>query len=491
MSRSRPCLTPALLDYHMPISTEDTIVAIATPPGRGGVGIVRLSGPRSWPIGERIFRRANRKRAIISHHLYYGHAVDPVADVRLDEGLIAFMRGPRSYTGEDLVEINAHGAPLVLRRIVEAALAQGARSAEPGEMTLRAFLHERIDLAQAEAVADLIAADSDAAVRQALGQLAGHLSERVQSARTEVLRALAPIEASIDFPEEEVPAVQVQEIHAAVASAARTVSDLLAGAERGRIAREGVRCVIAGRPNVGKSSLLNALLRVDRAIVTPIAGTTRDTIEETAQIGGIACHLVDTAGITTSDDPVERAGVERSRAALASAELSLLVLDRSEPLAEADRAICAEIAALHGGRGLVVVLNKSDLPARIESDEVAAALAEAGIAMPEGLATPPTVAISVLTGAGLDMLEQAMVTLALGEARGESAGLVARARHRDALRQAIVALEAAQTTLATGMPLDFAAEDLREALNDLGAITGETITEHLLTTIFQEFCIGK
>ena len=470
----------------MTFSTEDTIVAIATPPGQGGVGIVRLSGSQAWGYGQRLFQRVRDGSPIRSHVLAFGHAVDPATHAVLDEGMIAYMRGPHSYTGEDSVEINAHGAPLVLRRIVEAALALGARMAEPGEMTLRAFLHRRIDLAQAEAVADLIAANSDAAIRQALGQLAGKLSEQIAGARVAVLRALAPIEASMDFPDDEVPPPQIADLLIAIDAADAIVSALLAGAERGRVTREGVRCVIVGRPNVGKSSLLNALLRADRAIVTPIAGTTRDTIEETAIVGGIACHLVDTAGITASNDPIERIGVERSRTALQAAEITLLVLDRSVALTDEDRAVITEVAK-QGARGLLIVLNKSDLPATLDSAMVSDAMQAADIAT----SSLPIITVSGVTSTGIDALETAIAERALGGPVTESAGLVARARHRDALRLAHDALLAAHETLATGLPLDLAAEDLRDALYAFGTITGETITEDLLTTIFQEFCIGK
>ncbi len=480
----------------MSFSTEDTIVAIATPPGQGGIGIVRLSGPQAWAIGQQICvppaisagaGKSSRQRRIRSHHLYYGRVVDPAGGVAVDEGLIAYMRGPHSYTGEDVVEINAHGAPVVLRHIVALALALGARAAEPGEFTLRAFLNGRIDLAQAEAVADLIAANSEAAARQALGQLDGQLSARIQTAQEAILRAMAPIEASIDFPEDEVPPPDRAELAALVATAQMITADLLAGAAQGRVVREGVCCVITGRPNVGKSSLLNYLLRAERAIVTPIAGTTRDTVEETAIIGGVACHLIDTAGITATDDPIEQIGIARSRTALAAADLALLVLDRAAPLTEADRRLARELRDLGFGtaRKLLVVLNKSDLPAQVDAALATALVDDAG----PGDAIPVH-AISVLTGAGLAELEAALVA-ALGGPATEGAALVARERHIAALRAAAAALTAAQTTLHEDLPLDLVAEDLRDAVHALGLITGASVTDDLLGAIFSEFCIGK
>jgi tRNA modification GTPase len=472
----------------MRLTLEDTIVAIATPPGRGAVGLVRLSGPDAWAIGRRIFHRRRDRHPPRSHHLYLGNAIDPATGAVLDEGLIAFMRGPHSYTGDDAVEINAHGAPIVLAQIVAAALAAGARAAEPGEMTLRAFLHGRIDLAQAEAVADLIAADTQAAARQSLDALGGALSAPVQQARGEILHALVPIDASIDFPEEEVPPPQLAAIADAVASAAATIADLLSEAERGRITREGARCVICGRPNVGKSSLLNALLRADRAIVAPLAGTTRDTIEEIAVLGGIACHLTDTAGLAETADPIERLGIERSRAALARADLIIWVVDRSQPLMPADREALSTIAGTASTDRWLIALNKSDLPCDLDLDVMRDAICEASLSMPPA---ERIVATSLVTGAGLDELEKALVASLLGASGDNASGRVARTRHRDALRAAAESLASAQTALRDEMPLDFVAEDLRQALDALGTITGETITEDLLEQIFQEFCIGK
>jgi tRNA modification GTPase len=468
----------------MSFSTTDTIVAIATPPGQGGVGIVRLSGPQAWDIVGQLFVRRARG-PLRPQRLYYGRIIAPATGDILDDGLVACMRGPHSYTGEDVAEINAHGAPVILQRIVAAALALGARAAEPGEMTLRAFLHGRIDLAQAEAVADLIAAQSDAAARQARGQLDGRLSVKIQAARAEILHALAPIAASIDFPEDEVPSPDRDDLAKRIAAAAGVATDLLASAAQGRIVREGVRCAIVGRPNVGKSSVLNRLLGTDRAIVTPIAGTTRDTIEATTSIGGVAFHLIDTAGIAATDDPIERLGIDRSRAALTEADVALLVVDRSVPLTDADHAILDEAWALGFGaaRGLVIALNKSDLPPALD-DAGYAALADT---------SDPTcrIATSTLTGAGMAELEAALLAAALGGPLTEGAALVARARHRDALRAAVASLAAAQATLADGLPLDLVAEDLHDALHALGLITGESVTDDLLGAIFSEFCIGK
>jgi tRNA modification GTPase len=494
----------------MQASANDTIAAIATPPGIGGVGIVRLSGPEALAIARRIFRRAGKHQPASdwqpeSHRLYYGHAVQPRTGQILDEALLAFMRGPRSYTAEDVVEIQAHGGPLVLRRILEAALGEGARLANPGEMTLRAFLNGRIDLAQAEAVMDVIGARTDESLHLALEQLKGRLSEQVQAARQDTLGALAQIEASIDFPDD-VPAPEPEALRAAIEAVSGRVARLLAGAEQGRVYREGLRVAIIGRPNVGKSSLLNALLRAERAIVTPIAGTTRDTVEEYANVRGIPVQLIDTAGINETSDPVERIGVERSRAAAATADLVLLVLDASEPLTEQDEAVGAALrtfgfggsdstlqasqsnhqtaaaSGAHAGRPVVLVLNKSDLPQRLAEREVTARWPGA-----------PVVRTSMVTRDGLEALEEQVRALAMvgqGRAAGDEA-LVTNTRHRDALRRAAEHLGESLETLRQGLPLDFAAIDLHGAANALSEITGETATEDLLERIFHDFCLGK
>ena len=329
---------------------DETIAAIATPPGPGGVGVIRVSGPRAFAIGAALFRPARPSATDggepLSHLLVYGHIVDPASGELVDETLTVFMRAPRTYTREDVVEIQAHGSPLTLRRILALALAAGARMARPGEMTLRAFLNGRVDLAQAEAVMDLVNAGSEAARRLALRQLQGELSARTAAIRAAALGALVRIEASIDFPEEEVPPPDPEELRALLTEAADGTARLLAGVERGRVEREGLRVALVGRPNVGKSSLLNMLLGMERAIVTPVAGTTRDTIEETARLRDIALHLVDTAGLTPSDDPIERLGVERSRAAAREAGALVFVLDGSEPLAPLDYAAARELRDL-------------------------------------------------------------------------------------------------------------------------------------------------
>jgi tRNA modification GTPase len=471
--------------------TAETIAAIATPSGTGGLGIVRVSGPQALAVGLRIFHPAQPLSAgepPPTHLLTYGHVMDPATGEVIDEVLAAFMRAPRTYTREDVVEISAHGGPLVLRRILELALAAGARAANPGEMTLRAFLNGRIDLAQAEAVMALINAESDAGRRLALRQLQGELSTRVQTARTAAIGALVCIEASIDFPEEEVPPPNPAELAALIAEAGSTVDQLLAGADRGRILREGLRVAIVGRPNVGKSSLLNALLGSERAIVTPIAGTTRDTVEERALLGGIALHLVDTAGLTPSDDPIERIGVERSRVAAASADLLLFVLDGSTPLTDLDTQAAAELRMLlesgtdsaEHARPVIVLLNKADLPPALDDAQTSTVWPGA-----------PRVRTSAATGEGLAALEEAIAQLVLGGQAAAGDALVASARHRDALRRAGESLEAAAATLENGLPLDFVAIDLRTALEAFGEITGETATADLLDRIFAEFCIGK
>ncbi|MGD8624523.1 MAG: tRNA uridine-5-carboxymethylaminomethyl(34) synthesis GTPase MnmE, partial [Anaerolineae bacterium] len=342
-------------------SLDDTIAAISTPTGEGGIGIVRLTGPQSAPILDRLFAPATGRPAgaLAPRTLHYGRVVDPDTGQVVDEVLAAYMPAPRTYTRQDVVEINGHGGIVALRRILELCLRQGARPAERGEFTARAFLNGRLDLAQAEAVLDVVQAKTGVSLQAAVDQLAGHLSDRVRSVRARLLEALAFLEASLDFVEDELPD---REIGPDLEAAGEALSRLLADADRGIIYRQGIRAAIVGRPNVGKSSLLNRLLRTSRAIVTDIPGTTRDTLEETLNLQGIPVILVDTAGIAAGTrDPIERLGIERSRAALAQADLALLVVDASCPPESADR----EIAALVAGKPAILVLNKIDLVGRV------------------------------------------------------------------------------------------------------------------------------
>ena len=479
----------------------DTIAAIATPPGVGGIGVIRVSGPSAFSLVMPLFRQGPHGHTGLpmSHMLTYGHIIDPAhAEEVVDEVLVAFMNAPRTYTREPVVEIQGHGGPLVLQRILRLVLLQGARMANPGEFTLRAFLNGRLDLAQAEAVMDLIGAQTEAGQRLAMHQLRGRISEQIEAARTAILGVVARIEASIDFPEEDVPIPRPGDLHPLIAVAAQQVDTLLAGSEQGKLYRQGLRTAIIGRPNVGKSSLLNALLRTERAIVTAIAGTTRDTVEEVANLRGIPLHLIDTAGITPTEDPIEQIGVQRSRAAAESADVVLLVFDGSEPLMEQDSQVSAELLAMgfgvgarthtnaHGDdsgihRPVIVVVNKADCTQYLD-------VAHVQRLWPAS----PVVTTSTLTGSGLSQLEEAIAELALaGKHLHTESVLVTSTRHQEALRRAAEHLRAAATTLDQHLPLDFVSIDLRAAYDSLGEITGETASDDLLERIFHEFCIGK
>jgi len=472
---------------------NDTIAAIATPPGVGGIGIVRVSGAEAFTLVRPLFRQPGERTDLPpSHLLAFGHIVDPLTEEMVDEVLVAFMHAPRTYTCEHVVEVQGHGGPLVLQRILRLILARGARMANPGEFTLRAFLNGRLDLAQAEAVMDLIEAQTGAGQRLAMQQLQGRVSAQVQEARRAILAVVARIEASIDFPEEDVPYPQPAELAPLIALAQQQVDFLLAGSEQGRLYRQGLRAAIIGRPNVGKSSLLNALLRSERAIVTSVAGTTRDTVEEVANLRGIPLHLIDTAGITPGDDPVEQMGVQRSRAAAESADLVLLVFDGSEKLTGQDRNISDEIRAMGFGesagavgagshRPVIVVVNKADCVQQLEQE-----------ALRRMWPAAPLVITSTLTGQGLPALEEAVADLVLaGKTLQSSSVLVTSVRHQEALRRAAEHLRVSNTPLQQGMPLDFVSIDLRAAYDTLGEITGETASDDLLDRIFSEFCIGK
>src|SRR5947209_3034990 len=417
---------------------NDTIAAIATPPGYGGIGVIRVSGPEAFALVLPLVRRpAGNTDLPPSHLLTYGHIVVPGTQEILDETLVTFMQAPNTYTREDIVEIHGHGGPLVLQRILRLVLAQGARMANPGEFTMRAFLNGRLDLAQAEAVMDLISSQTEVGQRLAMQQLQGHISEQVQHARQSLLGVIARIEASIDFPEEDVPTPQAAELLPLIHTARQQVDTLLAGSDQGRLYRQGLRTAIIGRPNVGKSSLLNALLRSERAIVTPIAGTTRDTVEEVANLHGIPLHLIDTAGITPSDDPVEQMGVQRSRAAAESADVVLLVFDGSEKLTDQDRDVCVELRTMGFGMGtgvvgtgtsrqVVVVVNKADCVQQLEREAPRDLWPEA-----------PIVTTSRLTGQGLAELEETIADLVLaGKTLHSSSVLVTSMRHQKALRRA-------------------------------------------------------
>lgn len=451
---------------------DDTIAAIATPLGQGGIGIVRISGPEALAVAARVFVPAGRTSLgnVESHRFVLGRVQDRRDGSTLDQALLVYMRAPRSYTGEDTVEIHGHGGPVPLREILSACLSQGARQAHEGEFTLRAFVNGRMDLAQAEAVLDIITSRTQAALRVAVNQLSGRLSSELQQLRQGLLGTLAYLEASLDFGDD----VPAQDIAPELRAHGQRLIWLLQEAERGVVYRQGVRTVIIGRPNVGKSSLLNRLLRADRAIVTPVPGTTRDTLEETLNIQGVPLVLTDTAGIAEGGDLVERLGIERSRQAIAQADLALVVFDGSAAPEPKDELV----ASLAAGRPAVVALNKSDLPA---ASGYAALLPEA-----------PHVRVSALTGEGLPELEQCLVeTIFSGSAVAAGEPMVSNPRHRDLLRQALESVQDACRALETGTPDDLVAIDVAQAVQALGSITGENASEELLATIFGRFCIGK
>ena len=443
---------------------QDTIAAISTPIGEAGIGIVRLSGPAARAIAEKVFSGTLHHR-----HLAYGHIRDPETDEVIDEVLVSYMEAPHTYTREDVVEINCHGGPLPLQRILGLVLRYGARLAHPGEFTLRAFLNGRIDLAQAEAVLDIVRAKTQASLRVALQGLEGRLSREIKVIRSQVMSVLAYLTARIDFPEDE---VEEQNVESPLEQAQERLHHFISSAEAGIVYRQGVRTAIVGRPNVGKSSLLNRLLRSERAIVTPIPGTTRDTLEEVVNLQGIPFVLVDTAGIIQSHELVEALGVERSRRAIEHSDLVLLVIDSSQPLLPQDR----EIIDLLDDKTVLVVANKCDLPRQADLSELAW----------------PQVSTSALTGEGMEELEANMAELVLGgRVMTSDALLVSNPRHKEALERAERCLAAARSGLARHLPDDFITIDLTATLNALGEITGETVPEELLETIFSQFCVGK
>ena len=447
---------------------EDTIAAIITPVGVGGIGVVRLSGESAVSILERFFTgRSGTSPALwTTFTVHHGWIKSSTGDL-LDEVLVSLMRAPKSYTCENVVEISCHGGPAAVRAVLELCLMHGARLAQPGEFTKRAFLNGRIDLAQAEAVLDVINARTDAALRAGERQLKGDLSLELDALRQRLLVMLADIEAVLNFPEDDTQARQDEKLSRSISDVRARLAGFLASAKSGRVLKEGIKVVICGKPNVGKSSLLNALLRAPRAIVTDVAGTTRDVLEELANIDGIPVNLVDTAGILTPRDKVEEEAVRRSRASVESADIVLLVLDQSRLLEATDHELLAEMKNPH----MVVILNKADLAPVV--------------------VTPfkfPTVQVSAITRQGLEDLKQAMIKIALGASGFDGRGLVINEmRHVESLRRADDAL----ARVSTDASLEFAAEDIKLAVNELDAITGRFVDDDVIDHIFEKFCIGK
>lgn len=456
---------------------EETIAAIATPLGEGGLAVIRISGPQALALADRVFKPSGKgsrqPSAATTHTLHYGHAVR--AGERIDEVLLSVMRKPRSFTREDVVEFACHGGPLPARLVLEAILAAGARLAQPGEFTRRAFLNGRLDLAQAEAVADLIHSRTELALRAANEQLAGKLSQQINQLREALLTVLAHIEAHIDFPEEDIAADTREQLNARLAQTLADLEGLLKTANEGQLLRRGIRAAIIGRPNAGKSSLLNQLLGRDRAIVSPIPGTTRDTIEETANIRGLPVVFIDTAGLREARDEIEEEGIRRSRQSLSQAEMILHVLDVTDARTTGDDGMGEEIAGKKG----VVIHNKIDLP------HPARAAASARPSM-------PVVEVSCVTGQGIEQLKDVIKELVWsGEIRAEMLQVMINSRHQDALRRARAGVLQTLAALAEEKGLELVAMDLRIAVDAVGEVVGKTSTEDLLDLIFSQFCIGK
>lgn len=457
---------------------DDIIAAISTPAGSGGIGIVRMSGAGCIALADTVFRGKKKLVDKASHTLSYGTIIDPSDGTVIDEVLASVMKAPHTYTKEDIVEINCHGGYYVTQRVLQALLYAGARMAEPGEFTKRGFLNGRIDLTQAEAVIDVIQAKTELSRKAAMGQLEGRLKTEVRTLRSRIIDMIASIEAVIDYPDYDIEEETYDSMEKGAKEILAQIQHLLAGAERGKIVREGLQTVIVGKPNVGKSSLLNWFLEEERAIVTNIPGTTRDTVEEMINIDGIPVKIVDTAGIRETGDVVERLGVEKSKTYAQNADLVLMMLDSSRPLEDEDKDILSFIQDKHS----IILLNKSDLTPKLSMEELSTFVPKEQI-----------ISVSVRENTGFDVLIETIKKMFFSEQlmQGQDELLLGNTRHQNALYQAQLAMEHCLETIAMRMPEDFISLDLQDASRELGEITGDVADEEIIDRIFTKFCLGK
>ncbi|HBM80451.1 MAG TPA: tRNA uridine-5-carboxymethylaminomethyl(34) synthesis GTPase MnmE [Clostridiaceae bacterium] len=458
---------------------DDTIAAVSTPPGEGGIGIVRISGEESLNILERIFKSYRNKdiKSFKTYTLMYGYIHDVESGNIIDEVLVSYMKSPYTYTREDIVEINCHGGAVSVKKILEDVLRSGARLAEPGEFTKRAFLNGRIDLSQAEAVIDIVRAKTDEGMDAALKQLKGSLSKKLKPVKNVLLDIMSHIEASIDFPEEDVDEVLYKDLKDKCIDVMGKIDEMISTADTGKIIREGLNTVIVGKPNVGKSSLLNALLEENRAIVTDIPGTTRDIIEDHLNIRGIPVNIIDTAGIREAKDEVEKIGVQKTKEYFKKADLVIFILDGSDILTHEDM----EIFKLVNGRKCIILINKTDLPQKIDMNDVLKYSRDSKI-----------LKASIKNGIGISRLKDMIYNYVYGGKVKQSTDfMITNVRHKDLLTKAKLSLKSAVDAVDKNIPLDLISIDINDCLGDIGEITGENISDDIIDRIFSRFCIGK
>lgn len=456
----------------------DTITSISTPMGEGAIGIVRLSGPEAVEIGDKLYKGKKKLKDVPSHTINYGHIIDPETHEVVEEVMISVLRAPKTFTREDIIEINCHGGILTINRILELTMTHGARMAEPGEYTKRAFLNGRIDLSQAEAVMDFIRSKTDRASKVAMNQIEGRLSDLIKQQRQSILEILAQVEVNIDYPEyDDVEDATTEFLLAQSKKIKNEINQLLETGTQGKIMREGLSTVIVGKPNVGKSSMLNNLIQDNKAIVTEVAGTTRDVLEEYVNVRGVPLRLVDTAGIRDTEDIVEKIGVERSRKALSEADLILFVLNNNEPLTEEDRTLYEVIKT----EDAIVIVNKTDLERRLDIEEVKTMIGDT-----------PLIQTSMLKQEGVDELELQIRDLFFGgEVQNQDMTYVSNSRHISLLKQARQTIQDAIDAAEAGIPMDMVQIDLTRTWELLGEIIGESASDELINQLFSQFCLGK
>lgn len=456
----------------------DTITSISTPMGEGAIGIVRLSGPQAIEIGDILYKGKKKLSEVKTHTINYGHIIDPETNETVEEVMVSVLRAPKTFTREDIIEINCHGGILTINRILELTMTYGARMAEPGEYTKRAFLNGRIDLSQAEAVMDFIRSKTDRASKVAMNQIEGRLSDLIKKQRQSILEILAQVEVNIDYPEyDDVEDATTDFLLEQSKRIKEEINQLLETGAQGKIMREGLSTVIVGRPNVGKSSMLNNLIQDNKAIVTEVAGTTRDVLEEYVNVRGVPLRLVDTAGIRDTEDIVEKIGVERSRKALNEADLILFVLNNNEPLTEDDQTLFEVIK----NEDVIVIINKTDLEQRLDVSELR-----------EMIGDMPLIQTSMLKQEGIDELEIQIKDLFFGgEVQNQDMTYVSNSRHISLLKQARQSIQDAIDAAESGIPMDMVQIDLTRTWEILGEIIGESASDELIDQLFSQFCLGK